>query len=631
MSDDLSPLRNSEDTASPVTLEPFVEEAAEVAVSGGGRKRLVLMFGILAIFGGAIFAAFALLSNQENTPGEGATSFMDALAAEDLIGITESLLPAERRVIAEPLLEWLDEVERLGILSEVDRNALQGLNLDFSDLVYKTEELADDLAWVSITGATSGSVRPEDLPFGDLVKRYLPEGFLEDFPSEVSEESDLDEDFGFALVKENGTWYVSLLHTVAEVARRDAGLEFKDQQLLNEPQGAASPTEALELFALSAAAFDVRGMLNVIDPDETAAFRRYTPLFLPDWDTSLADFRSEMTAAGVTFRVSEVTTESGGTGEDLVAWVTGVPKFEASIEVPGLVVLGVELEEDCFTLLLEGTFLELLDEESLVPGFDLSKLNGETCLDGSDLSVLAGTGNEQPSAFNTDDFDFFGELPVVKPIVDHFSAIELAEQPDLEFKIVEQDGRYFVSLLGTYNRWYLSAVMHLDEELLTVVGDDIQEIVEDPDAVLGRILPLLEDLDPTGGLLAGFTGLADPVVSTDSGKSDSTGYAVGADILGPYSDQPGVFIVWDYDVDFVVGLINDIYGPGIVIGTLSGAEMRAYFVASFGPEGDFGMSDEEFPSGIQITGIGVDTLVEIFDWAEIIDLYTAEELGIVTG
>ncbi len=392
---------------------PTHELTATVEAGSGGGKRVALIVGIVAILGAGIFAAFSLLSNNGNTPAAGATDFMESFAAEDLLGATENLLPAERRFLAEPMLGWIDELERLGILGDVDTSDVQGFDFELENMTYETEEIGEGLAWVAITGDVTSSVTAEDIPLGSLFEQFMPAEALAEIPDEVSDGENFADDFGLALVEEDGTWYVSVMHTIAEVARREAGKEFPETSTISEPQGAATPEEALEQLFVSLVALDARSVIDVVDPDESLAFRRYSGLFFADWETTLADARSQMTAAGVSIGIDEITIETSGSGDDLIAFVTDVPGFHLTAELPGLPPMGIERVNGCLTVSLDPSLLGAFGPGGADSGFDMSQFDGETCIDLA-AQVDAGDQAEMKDAV----LDLVAELPVLGTLMD---------------------------------------------------------------------------------------------------------------------------------------------------------------------------------------------------------------------
>jgi hypothetical protein len=644
MSDDFTPPTPSEPPVPEPTVQaavPTHELTATVETGSGGGKRVALIVGIVAILGAGIFAAFSLLSNDGNTPAAGATDFMESFAAEDLLGATENLLPAERRFLAEPLLGWIDELERLGILGDVDTSDVQGFDFGLENMTYETEEIGEGLAWVSITGDVTSSVIAEDIPLGSLFEQFMPAEALAEIPDEVSDSDNFEDDFGLALVEEDGTWYVSVMHTIAEVARREAGKEFPETSTISEPQGAATPEEALEQLFVSLVALDARSVIDVVDPDESLAFRRYSGLFFADWETALADARSQLTAAGVSIGIDEITVETSGSGDDLIAFITDVPGFHLTAELPGLPPMGIERVDGCLTVNLDPALLGAFGGE-VDPGIDISQFDGETCIDLA--GQVAGDQAEMMDAV----LDLVSTLPVLGTLMDTYA--DYGDTPT-GYAITESDGGYFVSPFLSANAQMRAVTAPLTEQTLATLIEEVQAIQDDPEAALANFMDALASVDPNGPLgplLDQAAGLAapgaavpvdppaeeeppaevepEPEESVDS-EAD-TGFEVSAEELAFYADVPTLLLLFDFDVAESAAELRAIYGENVVAGEIGNADTYQLILDAYGEDGVYGLGPDEFLSSLILIPLDIDTLVEIFNRPEFLDIYTLAELGL---
>ena len=481
--------------------------------SRGAGRRIALASGIATLAAAVAFAGFATFGGGGGGPVDTTEDFFAALGLEDLVGTGESLLPGERRILFDPLTAYIEEAKRLGVVSDTDGKSLAGLDLRFADVTFEAEPLAEDLVWVAISGSVASGLRAEELPFGSLVVRYLPESWAEDLPDTVEEDVSFGDAFGLALVKEDGRWYVSLLHTIAESARREAGAAFPATLPLGEPSGAPTPEEALQHAVLAFTRLDLRGLVDVLDPDETAAFRRYAGLFMDDWDAAIAEVDEALIEAGVSYSVDEVVTRSTPQDGTTVGWIEDVPRFSLTIDAPDVGnVLSIDKDGDCLRIEVDKSLLEALDQTGPIPGVDLSEFTGEECVsaDAFGGGPTVGAVETDPTA---DSGDLFFDLPAIGPLLKRWSeGLENLGETGasaVQFELVERDGRWYVGLARTLHRWTLALTGTLDESLLTEVGDDIKQASEDPAALEERIASILTEfgqeglLDPFGAAPAG--------------------------------------------------------------------------------------------------------------------------------
>ncbi|MDP9007073.1 MAG: hypothetical protein M3N15_09175, partial [Actinomycetota bacterium] len=141
------------------------------------RRRVgVAGLGLVAALGAATFAALSLSTTDGSaTPQAAVERLLSAVGDEDVIGVLEALEPGERSVLRPGLQDVGEELRRLAIASQdFDLGAVRGVDLELDGVAMETEELADGLAAVRITGGTiTASTRPEELPVGSNLQRFL--------------------------------------------------------------------------------------------------------------------------------------------------------------------------------------------------------------------------------------------------------------------------------------------------------------------------------------------------------------------------------------------------------------------------------------------------------------------------
>jgi hypothetical protein len=502
----------------------------------------------------------------------------------------------------------------------VDVENVQGFDLQFTDVTYEVEMLADDLAWVAIKGDTGAQVIPNDFPLGPVLTRYLPDDWAADIDTELQTGS-FASDFGLALVEADGKWYVGLTYTIAEAARRSAGEPFPQQQPFSEPQGAETAAQALEKAVLAFANIDLRGLVDVLAPGETAAFRRYAGLFMDDWDAAIADFRNAMDEASFTYSVDEVLTGSEQRGDDTVAWIEDIPRFSASIDAPDIGMFSVERDGDCLTIEIPREMIEALGP-AFAGEIDFSEFDGRSCIESNPFGDFLPEDQADPLAGQE---EFLYDMPAFGPLLERWLTIgdDASESgtANVHFEVIEVDGRWYVSPIGTMWRWLFVFTGTLDQDLIIEVGDDLQQSVDDPEAFARRFEEWAMEIDD-GGLLDSL-GLFAPFSEQTAGPM----MMFGPEMLAPFAGAPSVLLVWDYDVNTVTNRIEELYGQGAVLAVIDPPDMHQMF-SNLGPGATGGLSPEEFPHGIHLAALDVDTLVEIFNWLEVLDLFSAADLGL---
>ena len=231
--------------------------------------------------------AYASLSGGDAgaaSPEAAVQAFFDAAAAEDIIGVLNTMPEGERRHMVPFIQDMVKEFSRLEMLSgEADPNKVAGVDLEFTDLTFRVKDLSPKVAAVTVTGGTAnGSYDLADLPLGigllDLAfDGEQPRGTDRD-SGDVGD-SDLPE---LVTIKDGSGWHVSLWYSVAEAARKDAGLRRPPFGEGIPAKGADSPEAAVEAMFAAVADLDVRRLIELTPPDEAAALHDYAPLFIDD-------------------------------------------------------------------------------------------------------------------------------------------------------------------------------------------------------------------------------------------------------------------------------------------------------------------------------------------------------------
>jgi hypothetical protein len=288
---------------------------------------LAVVIGLIAMAGGAIFFARSVRpSTGTKTPEAAVQRIFDALSNEDFLGVIESLTPSERTLLSGRTQTIVRELGRLGILKEdLDLGSVDGIDLEFTDLKFKSESLAQGLTAVELTAGTSTyRIDPASTPLGSFVRELLPRG-----SSKVINGTDdlSNEDALFVAIQDGDTWYVSIAYSIAEQARREAGLPAPSFGAGVPGRGAATPEAAVEAFLRSAATLDARRLIELTPPGEMAALHDYAPLFLPELEKEAASARSHFR---LTIRTLDLSSRTSGDEA-----VVKIDKLAFRLSVPG--------------------------------------------------------------------------------------------------------------------------------------------------------------------------------------------------------------------------------------------------------------------------------------------------------
>ena len=129
----------------PLTFDPqlFVVPdtgpmATVVTSDSTGKRSKGKVFGglvaVVALLGAGGFAISKIVAGDDGgaaNPTEVGTLLMDALAAEDALGVVDLLLPGERETMRQPLIDIVDNLKRLEIADDsASLDKVGGLDID---------------------------------------------------------------------------------------------------------------------------------------------------------------------------------------------------------------------------------------------------------------------------------------------------------------------------------------------------------------------------------------------------------------------------------------------------------------------------------------------------------------------
>lgn len=346
------------------------ELATAAPGSGSGRGKVAggIAAGLLVLAGGA-FAVTQLASADggADDPEAAVSALFEAVSEEDLVGIGEVLLPGERRTFVDPALEGLDHLQRWGVLDDsLDTSDIDGIDLEVTDLELRADPVADDIVNVYASGAISGSIDGEELPIGSLLReRALQDADMSQLSTRPAPPEQFEEVM-ITAVREDGRWYVSGLHTVAELARADAGLDLPSADQAVQPVGAESPEAAVDGFFEAVEDFDIEGVIARLNPDEVQALQRYAPLFLRDLQTELD---RAVQSEGLTMSIDD--TEYEVVRRDGIAVVT-LSSLSATFTDGSGSEMSMSFDGECVTTTIDGVTEQMCGDDAPQSAIDLT-------------------------------------------------------------------------------------------------------------------------------------------------------------------------------------------------------------------------------------------------------------------
>lgn len=333
--------------------------AEEAPASRRLALRVGLALGIAGMLAGGLYFARSFGSSTSGgaTPTAAVARFFDALAEEDAIGVLETVAPAERRLLVDPLQAITKELSRLRILGPNASLAdVNGLELEFFGLGFKEEELTPGITAVVVE---EGRVRSRFDPRGGLLGTFVTK--LMEADSLRAGQAALnfaDEDVTVATVKDGAEWYVSIGYTVAENVRRESG-SVLPRFGQGVAVGAPTPEKAVEELLRAAAGLEMSRLLQLAPPGEAAALHDYAQLFITELGVAAHEARGFFTAEVTDVDLSSKETAPG------VATVE-VERIGFNYEIPDFG-LRIEYDGECTVLRFEGERPERICEGGAGP------------------------------------------------------------------------------------------------------------------------------------------------------------------------------------------------------------------------------------------------------------------------
>ncbi len=261
------------------------------------KRRLALLgvgLGVLGLAGGAAFAITQIKGTEKaNTPEQAIETFYKSFENGDAIGLAKTLAPGERDVMLDSMVPMLAEMSRLKVLEkDFDPAKIKGYTAKLSAFKATSTVVRPDLAHVVVTsGKLSTTFNPNDLPFGDFVRKLGGDDLKKSKSTTQSSDIGSKADNPFVVQKIGKRWYLSLNYSIAESAR------LQSEDVYKVPlkgagvaaKGAATPEAAVSDMMQAMADLNARRIIELLPPDEFAALHDYAGQFIDSADDGVKE------------------------------------------------------------------------------------------------------------------------------------------------------------------------------------------------------------------------------------------------------------------------------------------------------------------------------------------------------
>lgn len=391
------------------------------------------LVAVLALLGAGGFAVTKIVAGNDGgaaSPSEVGTRLMDALSAEDALGVVDLLLPGERDTLRQPLIDLVDNLKRLGVADNTaDLEKIGGFDISFQDVqVGATPTNVDDVSDIDITATGRVSVDGRAVPIGQLL---IDEAFGGNRPDLGSDPSESAIDWKLATVKRDGRWYLSAFYSIAESVRAD-GQDIPENPIV--ARGADTPEGAVQAIFDAVDDLDLEALIAALNPNETEALQRYAPMFIDDAQSSLDKLDANIAFSDTKFTVT-------GSGDRRTVSVDGFKMHFTGNDQD----ITVESKGGCVVV-------------------DVNDTKTDSCAGGSSIDSTI-------SALGLDDNEDVQAL--IKTVRDAFSDL----QP-VGLTVQKVDGKWYLSPIGTEFDAMLTVMAALDKGELTDIIDGIKKVAQ---------------------------------------------------------------------------------------------------------------------------------------------------------
>lgn len=397
-----------------------------------GKGPIIGAIAAVVVVALGVGATFFVLNKSEpgkggeDNPTQAATNLVNSLSQGDVLGVLESLTPAESSLLVDFNAKTTKRLQELNVYKkDANPNKLHGASVQAQNLKYDekgAEKVNDHLTITKLVGGTvSLHADVKELPLtDDFMKAAFPNG-IDSKPTDekidiakVVKES--GEPIRIATVKSDDKWYPSLFYTVADYALQAAHKDWPDQPIADN--GAGNADDAVKEMIQAAINGDAERIIELLPPDEMGA--------LHDAGPALLEEMGRPSASGV--EVSKLETES----TEAESGGTRVMLKEIEVKADGET-YHVTKDGDCYAVEAQG-------EKQQFCAKDVAAQMGE-----SDLS------------------------PDMRTALTHLASGLLKNTGVVA---TEVDGKWYVSPLRTYSELGLSAISDLTpEDVLALVSN----------------------------------------------------------------------------------------------------------------------------------------------------------------
>jgi hypothetical protein len=261
-----------------------------------GRGKLIAGTAAVIVLAGGGVATYVAFSDSSSKGGAGSPKqavqkFVGDLNNSDFLGLLDDLAPGEKRAMADPVRDEIDQLKRLKVLqSNADPNKVTAVHLSATKLTFsdKTVSVNDHVQIVELTGGeVTVSTDATKIP---LTKQFLdaafPNGGLPtgSTGSQTINISDVVRENGkpirVSTEKVGGKWYPSLFYTIADYAVASGNLRAPSAADRIPDKGAASGDEAVRQLITALSKQDFATAIGLASPDELGVLHDYGQLVL---------------------------------------------------------------------------------------------------------------------------------------------------------------------------------------------------------------------------------------------------------------------------------------------------------------------------------------------------------------
>jgi hypothetical protein len=446
---------------------------------------LIAATGTLTLLMVSMLAVGAFLgSGGANSPEGAVRKLADAISHEDPLAAADVMAPSEVQSLHGTLDAASKRAAELALVKQAGA-PLSGLDFNVDDLTMTTEQLGENHAKVRIQGGAIRA-RTEHENFSPLVQRSLGEPSTNEGSIDLANGWDDGNELFVMAVREDGDWYISAAYTTLEYIRvsGDAqAAEFGSGVTNIATLGADTPQAAVENGMRALQASDWAGLIALADPKEL-------PLY--DYRAALTELatRDEMRTD---FTITSMATTANVSGDTAKVRLTASGKTNSGDTW--------SLDGGCFTPPASG--YSNMDRET-VPQDEVPP----SCVGnrfGIGYGLLYGYGSSDESGGVS------------------------------EITVVERNGRWFVSPVGTALDILDTWIANMDQRTLYVLLQQPEQLPPDGRLTLGTPVTLPSTMGNWGAAVYEFDGKAgqEVVAHFPADDDDPSAWSYNAFILNP--------------------------------------------------------------------------------------------------